>query len=332
MEYRQLGQSKVKSSAIAFGAWAIGGWQWGGADRKDALKAIQASYDAGVTSIDTAPAYGQGLSEEIVGEALKSLPRDKVQIMTKFGLRWDTTKGEFFFDSKDNNGQPIKMHKYAGKEDIILECEESLKRLGTDYIDLYQQHWADSTTPISETMEALVRLKEQGKILAGGVCNYTAAQMEEAEKVIALASNQVPYSMLFRDIENELVPYCIENKKAIIAYSPLQRGLLTGKIKPDHQFNEGDSRSGVRFYTRRNIQSTNEFLDQIRPMAAEKGATLAQLVLRWTIDQPGITVALAGARNAAQALENAKAANIKLSNEEIDFINERLMKLELVFD
>lgn len=205
MEFRQLGQSEVKSSAIAFGAWAIGGWQWGGADRKEALEAIQVSYDAGVTSIDTAPAYGQGLSEEIVGEALKSLPRDKVQIMTKFGLRWDTTKGEFFFDSKDISGKPIKMHKYAGKEGIIQECEESLRRLGTDYIDLYQQHWADSTTPIAETMEALVRLKEQGKILAAGVCNYTAAQMEEAENVISLASNQVPYSMIYRDIENAFV-------------------------------------------------------------------------------------------------------------------------------
>jgi aryl-alcohol dehydrogenase-like predicted oxidoreductase len=332
MEFRELGESNVKSSAIAFGAWAIGGWQWGGSDRREALEAIHASYDAGVTSIDTAPAYGQGLSEEIVGEALKSLPRNKVQIMTKFGLRWDTPKGDFFFDSKDNNGNPIKMHKYAGKEDIIRECERSLQLLGTDYIDLYQQHWPDITTPIAETMEALLRLKEQGKILAAGVCNYSVAQMEEAGKVITLASNQVPYSMLYRDIEIELVPYSVKHNKAIIAYSPLQRGLLTGKIKADHQFSMGDSRSGVRFYTKRNIESTNVFLDQLRPMAADKGVTLAQLVLRWTIDQPGITVALAGARNAKQAVENAKAADVKLSKEEVDFINERLSRLELVFD
>jgi aryl-alcohol dehydrogenase-like predicted oxidoreductase len=332
MEFRQLGESDVKSSAIAFGAWAIGGWQWGGSDRQEALEAIQVSYDAGVTSIDTAPAYGQGLSEEILGEALKSLPRNKVQIMTKFGLRWDTSKGEFFFDSKDNNGNPIKLHKYAGKEDIIKECEESLRRLGTDYIDLYQQHWSDSTTPIAETMEALLRLKEQGKILAAGVCNYSAVQMEEAEKVISLASNQVPYSMIYRDIEKELVPHCIKNNKAIIAYSPLQRGLLTGKIKADHQFSAGDSRAGVRFYTKTNIERTNAFLGLLRPMAADKGVTLAQLVLRWTIDQPGITIALAGARNGKQALENAKAADIKLSKLEIDFINERLDRLELVFD
>src|SRR5688572_31162892 len=198
MEYRNIGQSQVKVSAISFGAWAIGGWQWGGADRREAIEAIKASIEAGVTSIDTAPAYGQGLSEEIISEAIKDIPRDKVQIMTKFGLRWDTTKGEFFFSSKDNNGSPIQMHKYAGKEDIIKECEDSLRRLGTDYIDLYQIHWHDVTTPISETMETLLRLKEQGKIRAVGVSNYTAPQMEEAEQTIPLASNQVPYSMLFR--------------------------------------------------------------------------------------------------------------------------------------
>jgi len=252
--------------------------------------------------------------------------------MTKFGLRWDTTKGEFFFSSKDNSGSPIQMHKYAGKEDIIKECEDSLRRLGTDYIDLYQIHWHDVTTPISETMESLLRLQEQGKILAAGVCNYTAAQMEEAEQTISLASNKVSYSMLYRDIENELVPYCIKNQKAIIAYSPLQRGLLTGKIKTGHQFSEGDSRTGVRFYTKQNIQNTNDFLDQLRPMAAEKGITLAQLVLRWTLDQPGITVALAGARNATQALDNAKAADISLSKEEVSFINNKLEELVLVFN
>ena len=332
MEYRKLGQSGVTVSAISFGAWAIGGWQWGGADRQEAIQAIRASFGAGVTSIDTAPAYGQGLSEEIVGEAIKEIPRDKVQIMTKFGLRWDTTKGEFFFSSKDNNGNPIQMHKYAGREDIIKECEDSLRRLGTDYIDLYQIHWHDVTTPISETMETLLRLQEQGKIRAAGVCNYTATQMEQADQTISLASNQVPYSMLYRDIEHELIPYCIEKQKAIIAYSPLQRGLLSGKIKAGHQFSEGDSRAGVRFYTKQNIQNTNDFLDHLRPMAAEKGITLAQLVLRWTIDQPSITVALAGARNATQALENAGAADVKLSKEEINFINGRLKDLVLVFD
>lgn len=329
MEYRQLGESDVKLSVITFGAWAIGGWMWGGADRKDALQAIKTSLDAGVTSIDTAPAYGQGLSEEIVGEAIKGLQRDKIQILTKFGLRWDTKQGEFFFSSKDNHGNSINMHKYAGRDGIIKECEDSLRRLGTDYIDLYQIHWHDSTTPISETMEAVLRLQEQGKIRAAGVCNYTASQMREAEKTISLASNQVPYSMVLRNIEQELVPYCIANNKGIIAYSPLQRGLLTGKIRPGHQFSEGDSREGSRFYTPEAIRKVNAFLDELRPLAKSKGASLAQLVLRWTIEQPGITVALAGARNAEQAAQNAKAVEVRLTKEEIGGINEKIDELEL---
>ncbi len=154
--------------------------------------------------------------------------------------------------------------------------------------------------------------------------------MQEAEKTFSLCSNQVPYSMVLRDIEKELVPYSIKNNKAIIVYSPLQRGLLTGKIKPGHTFNEGDTRHGNRFYTTENITRVNSVLDSLRPLAAEKNATLAQLVLRWTIDQPGITIALAGARNAEQAVQNAKAADVKLTKEDITFINDKLGKLELV--
>ncbi|HEX6429312.1 MAG TPA: aldo/keto reductase [Niastella sp.] len=330
MEYRQLGTSGVNASVITFGAWAIGGWMWGGADRKEAIAAIQAAYDNGVTSIDTAPAYGQGASEEIVAEAIKGIPRHRLQILTKFGLRWDVQQGEFFFKSKDNDGRDIDIYKLASRESVMKECDNCLRRLQTDYIDLFQIHWHDTTTPIAETMEALLRLQEQGKIRAAGVCNYSAAQMQEAEKVLPLASAQVPYSMVLRDIEKELVPYCLENKKAIIAYSPLQRGLLTGKIKPGHTFAAGDSRESNRFYTTENITRVNNLLDTLRPLAAEKNATLAQLVLRWTIDQPGITIALAGARNAEQAVQNAKAAEIQLTKEEIGLINQKLDKLELV--
>ena len=329
MEYRQLGESEVKVSAITFGAWAIGGWMWGGAERKDALEAIRVSYENGVTSIDTAPAYGQGLSEEIIGEALKQIPRDKVQILTKFGLRWDLKKGEFFFNSNDNNGNAIDIYRYAGKESVIEECENCLRRLGTDYIDLFQIHWADPTTPISETMEALALLQEQGKIRTGGVCNYNAAQMQEAAKTYSLASNQVPYSMVLRDIEKELVPYCQDNKKSIIAYSPLQRGLLTGKIKPGHVFGEGDTRAGNRFYTDANILKINSFLAKIQPLAESKSASLSQLVIAWTIQQPGITVALVGARDAAQAVQNARAGELVLKPEEIMFINDHLSGLQL---
>lgn len=330
MEYRQLGQSPVKASVITFGAWAIGGWMWGGADRRDAVKAIRAAYELGVTTIDTAPAYGQGLSEEILAEAVEGISRDKIQILTKFGLRWDTKQGQFYFTSKNNDGVEFDMYKFASKESVLKECEDCLRRLKTDYIDLFQIHWPEPTTPIAETMEALVKLKEQGKILAAGVCNYNVELMKEAEKVLPLTSNQVPYSMINRDIEKEVVPYCIENKKAIIAYSPLQRGLLTGKIKPGHKFNDGDSRESSRFYKPENIERVNKLLDTFRPLAESKGATLAQLVLRWTVEQPGITIALAGARNAEQAVQNAKALDISLSSGEIDFINKQLKELELV--
>jgi aryl-alcohol dehydrogenase-like predicted oxidoreductase len=330
MEYRQLGTSPVKASVITFGAWAIGGWMWGGADRRDAIAAIKAAYDNGVTSIDTAPAYGQGLSEEIVAEAIQGIPRDRLQILTKFGLRWDVKQGEFFFKSKDNSGRDIDMYKLASKESVIKECEDCLRRLKTDYIDLFQIHWPDTTTPIAETMEALQQLQQQGKILAAGVCNYSTELMKEAGKFINLASDQVPYSMVLRDIEKELVPYSIENKKAIIAYSPLQRGLLTGKIKPGYRFNEGDTRENSRFYKPDNIERVNGFLDGLRPLAESKKATLAQLVLRWTVEQPGITIALAGARNAEQSAQNARAADIQLTKEEITFINQKIKQLELV--
>ena len=330
MEYRKLGTSDLNISAITFGAWAAGGWMWGGTDRTDAVNAIKASYDLGVTSIDTAPAYGQGTSEEIVGEAITGIPRDKVQILTKYGLRWDAKVGEFFFNSEDNNGKPLEIYKYAGKESIVKECEESLRRLGTDYIDLYQIHWADPTTPIQETMEAVAQLIKDGKVRYAGVCNYNVEQMQEAEKHISLVSNQVPYSMVYRNIEKELVPYAIENNKAILAYSPLQRGVLTGKMKPGQKFGAGDTRKELKYYNDENIIRINTLLGKLKPLADEKHATVSQLVIRWTIEQPGITIALVGARNADQAVQNAKTAEIKLSAYELKFISDELNKLALI--
>lgn len=330
MEFRELGESGLSVSAITFGAWAIGGWMWGGAERKDAVAAIRASYDHGVSSIDTAPIYGQGLSEEIVGEALEGLPRDKVQILTKYGMRWDLKKGEFFFNSTDNSGNPLEIYKNGGKESIIQECENSLRRLRTDYIDLYQIHWPDNSTPVEETMEAVAGLLKQGKIRAAGVCNYSMDLMKQAEGTLRLASDQVPFSMINRDIEKELVPWCIRHKKAILAYSPLQRGLLTGKIRPGHVFGEGDTRAGSKFYKGENITRINAFLDKLRPLAEAKGASLGQLVIRWTLERPGITVALVGARNADQAVQNAKAIDVKLSSEEIAYINRQLDALQLI--
>ncbi|MEG0761016.1 aldo/keto reductase [Chryseobacterium sp.] len=322
MQYRKLGNSDLEISAITFGAWAAGGWMWGSTDRNDVIEAIKASYDVGVSSIDTAPIYGQGTSEEIVGEAIKGISRDKVQILTKFGMRWDLAKGDFAMHSKNNEGKDIDVYKYAGKESIIYECEQSLKRLDTDYIDLYQIHWPDSTTPIDETFEAVSRLIDQGKVRFAGVCNYNAQQMAEAEKTLNLVSNQIPFSMVNRGIEEETVPYCIENNKSILAYSPLERGLLTGKITTDYKFQEGDHRAKLPHFQPEFIEKTNQLLDKIKPIAEKHNASLGQLVLRWTIERPGITIALAGARNAEQAVQNAKAIEINLSKEEIETIDQ----------
>ncbi|MET0462241.1 MAG: aldo/keto reductase [Chitinophagaceae bacterium] len=330
MEYRKLGNSSLTPSVITFGAWAAGGWMWGGAERKDAIDAIRASYDLGVNAIDTAPIYGQGTSEEIVGEAIKGLPRDKVLILNKFGMRWDLAKGDFAFSSKDNSGKDIDIYKYAGKESIILECENSLRRLGTDYIDLYQIHWPDSTTSIQETMEAVAQLIQQGKVRYAGVCNYDREQLAEASKYVPLVSDQVPYSMVKRHIEADVVPYCIENNLSILAYSPMERGLLTGKMNPGQEFSKGDHRAGLFYFTDENINRTNAFLEKIKPLADSKKLSVGQLVLCWTIAQPGITIALAGARNREQAEQNAKAAAVSLTADEINAISAELAALHLV--
>ena len=331
MKYRTLGNAHIQASCITFGAWAIGGWMWGGADQKEALEAIIAGWEHGIISIDTAPIYGQGLSEQIVGEALKTIPRDRVQIFTKCGLRWDLAKGQFNLHSSDNTGKEIDIYRYAGKESIVEECENSLRRLGTDYIDVYQLHWPDLTTPIEESMEAFLQLKQQGKVREVGVCNYTAEQMQTAEKIIPLVSAQNPYSMLNRDIEKALIPYCIEHQKGVMAYSPMQRGLLTGKIKPTHVFAAGDTRNGNKYFTPHNIQETLQLLEKIKPIAEGHGISVGQLALAWTLHQPGITIALAGARNAAQCIENARAGEVQLQPDELAYIKKQLQEMQLIF-
>lgn len=328
MEKRKLGKSGVEVSSVALGAWAIGGWMWGGSDRKDSIKAIHACLDHGITSIDTAPIYGFGHSERVLGEAIKS-KRDQYEILTKSGMRWEGTSGEYYFTTRDNEGNSKDVYKYSGRESLIRECEESLERLGTDYIDLYQIHWPDLTTPIEEAMEAFQMLLDQGKIRAAGVSNYSVEQMQKAAGVMELNTNQMPYSMVRREIEDDIVPWCIENDCGILAYSPLQRGLLTGKITPDYPFAPGDSRPELPHFKINNLIKTNQFLDEIRPLAEEKGATLSQLVIQWTLRQPGITVALVGARDEAQVKLNAGALQVALSEADLKFINEKLLTLNL---
>jgi len=328
MEYRKLGSTELELSTITYGAFAIGGNMWGGNEKVDSIASIQASIDHGVTTIDTAPFYGFGLSEEMIGEALKSHDRSKVQLLTKFGLVWDGSnngKGDFFFDA-DDNGKKIPVYKYASKSNIIKEVEESLKRLQTDYIDLLQIHWPDSTTPIHETMEALETLIQQGKIRAAGVSNYSASQIQEAQKTIQLASNQVPFSMLNRKIETDLLPLTLAKNIGIIAYSPMERGLLTGKYFTDSKLKDNDHRNG--YFGQFDLQKVKTLVEELSSLANAKHISISQLVLRWTTLQKGITIVLAGARNAEQAISNAKAMDFDLSGSELDFINQAISKVK----
>lgn len=327
MEFRKLGTSNLELSAITYGAFAMGGTMWGGTERKDSVESVKASIDSGVTTIDTAPFYGYGLSEEMIGEAIQGYDRSKIQLLTKFGLVWDGSNngnGEYFLDM-EHEGKPLPIYRYASKENIMKEVEDSLHRLKTDYIDLLQIHWPDCTTPIYETMEALELLIQQGKIRAAGVSNYSVEQSQEARSTLNIASNQVWYSMLSRGIENDLVPYAHENDLGIIVYSPMERGLLTGKYFEGDTLKSDDHRN--EYFQQFDLAKVENFLNNINPIAKDKGATISQLVLRWTTLQPAITVVLAGARNAKQAIANAKAMDINISTDEMNFINQELAKI-----
>jgi len=288
---------------------------WGGTDAQKSVRSIHASLDAGVNFIDTAPAYGLGHSERIVGEAIRGR-RDKVILATKCGLVWHTTKGTFFVDQ---NGSRI--HRHLGAESIRYEVEQSLRRLETDYIDLYQTHWQDPTTPIEETMGTLLDLKRQGKIRAIGVSNCTVDQVRQYRSIGPVDAAQEKYSMLHRDLEREYLPYCAENHIAVLAYSPLANGLLTGKVDPERTFPEDDLRSHNPMFSRESRIRVREMLDRMQPAARKYSLTDGQLAIAWALAQPGITHALVGARDEGQAKENAAAGRALLETADVRQIN-----------
>ena len=244
MRYAKLGNSNIDVSVIGLGTWAIGGRWWGGTDEKDSIEAIIASIDAGINFIDTAPAYGQGLAEEFIAKALKGKTRDKIILATKCGLRWYLKKGCYFFDYSP--GVPV--YRYLGSKSMEHELDLSLKRLKTDYIDLYQSHWQDPTTPIAETMETFLKMKEKGKIRAIGVSNISIDQIKEYSTSGTIDTDQEKYNILDRDVEAKLLPWCKQNGASMLAYSPMAKGLLTGKISPDRIFSKDDSRFGDERY------------------------------------------------------------------------------------
>ena len=313
---RKIGRSGIDASAVGLGTWAIGGWMWGGTNESESIDAIRASIDDGISLIDTAPAYGQGLAEQIVGKAIKDR-RDRVVLATKCGLVWHVQKGHHFF-----NYDSGPVHRYLGKDSIVLEVEQSLSRLDTDYIDLYITHWQDATTPIAETMEALEALKKQGKIRSIGASNVSADDLRHYLAAGQLDAIQEEFSMVKRGLEQTLLPTCIANNVSTLSYSSLALGLLSGKIGPERNFTGDDHRKDNPRFSIGNRQKVTRLIAAISPIAEAHEATPAQIVIAWTLQQPGITFALCGARSAEQARENAKAGRIRLSAAEGSAISE----------
>ncbi|MEE8451199.1 MAG: aldo/keto reductase [Thermoguttaceae bacterium] len=323
MRTRVLGQSNIEASVVGLGTWAMGGWMWGGTSEAESIAAIHAAIDEGINLLDTAPIYGFGLSESIVGKAMRGR-RDKVVLATKCSMICDPNVGQFKFTSNTSGPDPnglITIHIHLGPDSIRRELDASLKRLQTDHIDLYQTHWQDATTPVEDAMGALMELKQAGKIRAIGVCNAAIDQMQQYAAAGQLDSDQERYSMLDRALEDEQLPYCRENNVAVLAYSPLVLGLLTGKIGPDREFPVGDQRRMNMRFTKKNLQNVADLLDTFKPIAERHGITLAQLVIAWTVHQPGLTHALCGARNIEQAKENAAAGDVELTDDELQSID-----------
>ena len=287
---------------------------WGGTDRALSVSAIQASIDEGITLIDTAPAYGQGVAEEIVGQALEGR-REKVVLATKCGLVWHTQRGSHFFDV---DGVPV--HRYLGRDAIVHEVEQSLRRLNTDHIDHYVTHWQDPTTPVAETMEALERLKAGGKIRSIGASNMSPEDLAAYIATGGLDAIQEEYSLLKRDIEATLLRVCRANGVSTLGYSSLALGLLTGRIGPGRKFTGDDLRKDSPRFSIANRAKVARFMTSIAPICESHGASPGQVVIAWTLQQPGITFSLCGARNPEQARENAKAGRIVLSSGDLEAI------------
>lgn len=319
MEHRKLGASGIEVPVVFFGAWAIGGWFWGGTDDRKAEEAIRAAVDEGITAIDTAPMYGFGHSETVVGRAIRGI-RDRVLVATKCGLRWDRADGEFFFETVDAAGCSAKVFRVLKKSSILEECDRSLMRLGVDVIDLYQCHWPDATTPLEETMDAMAALLERGKIRAIGVSNFTHGMMERCLACAPVASAQEKYNLLARDVEEGVLPLCRERNVALLAYSPLQQGLLTGKVSMEREFPTGDFRAEGPWFQEGARRRVLAALEKIRPIAQDHGATLGQVAIAWLLGRPGVTAAIVGVRSPEQARENAGAAGLSLTREETERI------------
>ena len=313
MEYRKMGRSEIKLSDVSLGCWVMGGDYWGGAEDKDSIAAIHEALDLGVNFIDTAELYGWGKSEEIVGQALKG-KRANAHISTKV---WKTN-----------------MHK----NDVKKACEESLKRLQTDYIDIYFIHYPHEDIPLEETMEAMLDLKAEGKIREIGLSNFNREQMTEALKLGRFEVIQPCYSLLWRFADDGVIPFCLEHEIGVTVYSPLAQGILTGKFTKDWVFKEGDGRGNAPLFSKERFSQCLEVTEGLKPYGEKHKKTLGQVAINWVTHQPGITSAIVGARNISQMKENSGASGWSLDKKELAEIDllgrkvtDRLPKFENFF-
>lgn len=285
MEFVDIPGASNRVSRVALGTWAIGGWMWGGTDENGAIETIQEALDSGINLIDTAPVYGFGCSEEIIGKAIAGGRRRKAVIATKVGLDW-------------TNGKPLRN---ASKARIVEEVENSLRRLRTDVIDLYQVHWPDPRTPIAETAEAVAALHRDGKIRAVGVSNFSPAQMDQFRKVAPLHAAQPPYNLFERAIEQDILPYCSENKIALLAYGSLCRGLLSGSMSTSSHFTGDDLRKSDPKFQPPRFQQYLDAVERLDQFARDNfGRRVIHLAARWVLDRGARNIALWGARRAEQ--------------------------------
>jgi aryl-alcohol dehydrogenase-like predicted oxidoreductase len=308
MEFVTISGTNLEASRVGLGTWAMGGWMWGGTDEDESVRTIRAALDQGINLIDTAPAYGFGRSEEIVGRAVaESGKREQVILSTKVGLEW-----------RDGN-----VFRNATRERILGEIEDSLRRLRTDHIDIYHVHWPDPLVPIEETAETMSLLYRQGKIRAVGVSNYSPQQMERFRAVAPLHAVQPPYNLFEREIEKDVLPFALQNGISTLTYGSLCRGLLSGRMKPDTQFT-GDDLRGIdpKFQPPRYAQYLLA-VARLDHFARENyGKRVLDLAIRWTLDQPGVSVALWGARKPGQMAPVDSAAGWKLSADALQMIDQ----------
>ena len=306
MRTKQLGKTELELTVIGLGTWAIGGpWQvgWGPQDDNDSVSTILRAIEGGINWIDTAAIYGCGHSEEVVGKTIKELG-EKPIIATKCALLWDEKRR--------------KVH-CLDKASIKAECDASLKRLGIERIDLYQMHWPEPDGKIEEAWEGMVELAEEGKVRYVGVSNFSVSQLERVRRIHPVASLQPPYSMIRRDVENELLGYCRDNNIGVVCYSPMQKGLLTGKFNAQRiaGLAPDDHRHRDKNFLEPKLSANLELVEGLRPMAERNGMTLAQLAIAWVLRADEVTAAIVGARRPEQIVETMTAAECELADDEI---------------